>query len=210
MPPQSAPIHLVRPLEPEDQVRVNFYAVLAALYADAPTPSLLRSIGAAEPLADAESGSLPHAWNRLLDACRAMDAEAAAQEYVDLFVGTGRSEVNLHGSHWLAGFMMEKPLVALREDLARLRLGRLPRSTLVEDHVAALFETMRRLIEGDEASPPAGVDEQQGFFERHIGPWIFDCCNAIKGCSLANFYVRVAEFTEIFMAIERDSFAIGQ
>jgi TorA maturation chaperone TorD len=105
--------------------------------------------------------------------------------------------------------MMEKPLVALRDDLARLGLGRLPRSNLVEDHAAALFETMRRLIEGDDESRPSSIDTQRGFLEKHLAPWILDCCNAIKSCSLANFYGRVAEFTEIFMALERDSLAIG-
>ena len=48
---------------------------------------------------------------KLLDASAAMDPEAAAQEYTDLFVGVGKCEVNLHGSHWIAGFMIEKPLV---------------------------------------------------------------------------------------------------
>ena len=40
---------------------------------------------------------LAAAWNRLLDASRAMDADAARQEYDDLFVGVGKCEVNLHG-----------------------------------------------------------------------------------------------------------------
>jgi TorA maturation chaperone TorD len=205
----TAPIRLVHRLEPEERARANFYAVLAALFADAPDANLLRTVGAADPVPDAESGTLPHAWNTLVRACQAMDPDAAYQEYVDLFVGTGKSEVNLHGSHWISGFMMEKPLVKLRADLAALGLGRLPRSSLVEDHVAALFEVMRRLIEGGEDSPPAPIDTQRGFFVQHVLPWVMDCCDAIKSNPLANFYKRVAEFTELFMAIERDSFAIG-
>jgi TorA maturation chaperone TorD len=205
----SAPIHVVRRLDPEDRARADFYAVLAALFADAPTAGLLRTVGAAAPLDDAPPGSLPHAWNRLLEASQAMDAEAAYQEYVDLFVGTGRSEVNLHGSHWIAGAMMEKPLVRLRHDLGALGLARIPESNLVEDHAAALFEAMRRLIEGTDEAPPAPIDTQRGFFAAHLQPWIFDCCNAIKVCPLANYYARVAEFAEIFMAIERDSFAMS-
>ena len=105
--------------------------------------------------------------------------------------------------------MMEKPLVKLRDDLRTLGLGRLPESTLVEDHVSALFETMRRLIEGGDDLRPASLDTQRGFFEVHVLPWVMACCDAIKSNPLANFYVRVAEFTELFMAIERDSFAIG-
>jgi TorA maturation chaperone TorD len=208
MPAELAPIRVVHRLEPEDQARANFYAVLTALFADAPDASLLRVIGAADALPDAESGTLPHAWNTLVEACRAMDAEAARQEYVDLFVGTGKSEVNLHASHWATGFMMEKPLVALRDELAGLGLGRLPRSNLLEDHAAALFETMRLLIEGGEHGPPASLAVQRGFFERNLAFWIDDCCNAISECSLANFYLRVAQFAHSFMAVERDSLAM--
>jgi TorA maturation chaperone TorD len=205
----AAPIRIVHRLAPEDRARADFYAVLAALLRDAPDAALLRTIGAAGPLPEAESGTLPHAWNRLLEACQAMDAEAAYQEYVELFVGTGKCEVNLHGSHWIAGFMMEKPLVKLRQDLAALGLARLPESTLTEDHAAALFETMRRLIEGGDDAPPAPINVQGRFFDDHILPWVMECCGAVKRSPLANFYVRVAEFCELFMAIERDSLAIG-
>lgn len=204
----TAPLRMAHRLDPEDRARADFYAVLAALFRDAPDAAVLRAIGAAEPLPDAEAGTLPVAWNRLIDACRAMDAQAAYQEYVDLFVGTGKSEINLHASHWLTGFMMEKPLVRLRADLAALGLARLPAATLLEDHAASLFETMRRLVEGADAAPPAPIDTQKGFFVQHLQSWILDCCAAIKSNSLANFYARVAEFCELFMAIERDSFAI--
>ena len=205
----TAPIRIVHRIDPEDRARADFYAVLAALFRDAPDAALLATIGAAEPLPDAEAGTLPAAWNRLVAACAAMDAEAAYQEYVDLFVGTGRCEVNLHGSHWIAGFMMEKPLVKLRDDLRALGLARLPQSNLLEDHAAALFETMRRLIEGGEDAPPASLDTQRGFFEQHVLPWIIECCSAIHSNPLANFYRRVAEFAGLFMALERDSFAMG-
>jgi len=137
-----------------------------------------------------------------------MDPEAARQEYTDLFVGTGRSEVNLHASHWRSGFMMERPLVELRRDLAGLGLGRKPETAQVEDHASALFETMRLLIEGDSGRPPAILSVQKGFFDVHIGSWIFDLCTALNDCPLANFYRPVAQFAEIFMALERDSFAI--
>ena len=206
---EASALNFVHRLDPEDRARANFYGVLAALSADAPGPRLLGAIGAAEHLPVAEAGSLPLAWNRLVDACRVMDAEAAQQEYWDLFVGTGKCEVNLHASHWLAGFMMEKPLVELRDDLAALGLSRRPSSTMLEDHVAALFETMRLLIEGDAERRPADVADQKRFFERHIEPWLGDLCTALKQTPLANLYRPVGEFTELFVAIERDSFAIG-
>ena len=204
----AAPVALHHRLDPEDRARANFYAILAGLFADAPDAALLASIGRSELLEDAEAGELPRAWNRLVAACRVMDPEAARQEHTDLFVGTGRAEVNLHGSHWRSGFMMEKPLVELRLDLAKLGLGRRPESTQVEDHLSALFEAMRLLIEGDPARPPSKLIIQKGFFETHVGSWVFDLFSSLKESPLANFYRPVAEFAELFMALERDSFAI--
>lgn len=205
----ASPLTFVHRLEPEDRARADFYGVLAALFADAPSARLLRAIADAQPLPDALSGTLPHAWNRLREACGAMDPEAAQQEYWDLFVGTGKSEVNLHASHWLTGFMMEKPLVELRSELARLGLSRKSESALVEDHISALFETMRLLVEGLGERRPSPVEEQQAFFERHIDSWVPDLCTALAQTPLANFYLPVGEFTKLFVAIERDSLAIG-
>lgn len=205
---EASAVRIVHPIADEDRVRANFYGVLAALYADAPGSTLLHALGDADPLPDAESGTLPQAWNRLIDACRVMDPDAAQQEYWDLFVGTGKCEVNLHGSHWQAGYMMEKPLVELRDDLARLGIGRKADSAMLEDHISALCEAMRLLIEGQGGRRPASPIEQQAFFARHLDSWVADLCTALKQSPLANFYRPVGEFTELFMAVERDSLAI--
>jgi TorA maturation chaperone TorD len=204
----EATLTFVHRLEPEDRARANFYGVLAALYGDAPGASLLAAIGSAQRLPDAEAGGFPVAWNRLADASSVMEVDAAQQEYWDLFVGTGKSEVNLHASHWLSGFMMEKPLVELRDDLARLGLARRADSSMLEDHLCALCETMRLLIEGDFERAPAPVAEQKSFFERHIGSWVPEMCSILLAHPLANYYRAVGEFTELFVALERDSFAI--
>ena len=148
------------------------------------------------------------AWNRLLDASAAMDADAAAQEYFDLFVGVGKCNVNLHASHWITGFMVERPLVELRTDLAALKITRNEAATMLEDHFCALFETMRILVGGDGDRPPATVAQQRNFLEKRLLSWAFECCAAIVKSSLANYYARVAELTEQFLVLERDSLAI--
>ena len=191
---QVAPIAFRHSIDPEDQARANLYAVLARLYADGPDERFLKTLAAA--------------WNRLLDASAGMDPEAAAQEYADLFIGVGKCEVNLHGSHWIAGFMIEKPLVELRSDLVTLKIARKEAATLLEDHFSALFETMRLLIVGDEDRPPAAIEEQRNFCEKRLLSWAFDCCAAIEKSALANYYRRVAELTNQFLALERDSLAM--
>ncbi len=205
---KAAPVTLHHRLAPEDQARAEFYAVLARLYARGPDDGVLRALGSAEPWPEAPDDPLGSAWNTLLLASQAMDAAAADQEYTDLFVGVGKCEVNLHASYWLTGFMMEKPLVELRTDLAKLKLGRRPGATILEDHLSALCETMRVLVAGDGERAPAPIATQRDFFERHLSPWVFLCCDATMQSPLASYYVRVAQLNSSFMAVERDALAI--
>ena len=193
-------------LTPEDSARASFYALLARLYADGPDGALLAAIASAERI----SGDtlFAAAWNGLVDASGAMDAEAAAQEYTDLFIGVGKSEVNLHASYWQVGAMMERPLVELRRDLDVLGLARRADVTMLEDHLSALCETMRLLIAGGPGTAATDISVQRAFFAQHVSPWVFDCCNAIRESAIANYYVHVAEFTDKFMALDRDALAM--
>ncbi len=198
-------------IAPEDQARADFYALLARLYASAPDAALLSSIAACGELtADAESEggrALADAWRKLIAASTAMDPAAAADEYQTLFVGVGKSEVSAHGSAY-AKSPGSSPLIEVRSTLARLGLARQSGVSIYEDHLAAVCETMRVLITGAGEGEPFAFAQQREFFEAHVKPWVFDCCTAIQNSSIANYYRRVAEFTQLFMAIERDSFAI--
>ena len=201
-------IMLHHAIAPEDQARAEFYALQARLYAAPPDAPMLALIGASERWADESGNPLAASWNKLILASQAMDAEAADQEYTDLFIGVGRSEIDLHASHWIVEATAERPLVGVRADLARLGLGRQGGSTLYEDHLAALCETMRILIAGTGDRVPADVATQRAFFEKRMEPWVFDCCDAILQSSVANYYRWVAQLTSLFLALERDSFAI--
>lgn len=189
-------------------MRADLYALVARLFAAPADRTLLDALGAAPELPEDEGSALAPSYNALLRASRAMDADAATQEYTDLFVGVGKSEVNLHGSHWLSGFMLDKPLADLREALAGLGLERRDRADLLEDHLASLAEVMRMLIAGGEGRAPAPIAVQREFFEARIAPWASRCCDAICTSLLANYYRCASEFTKAFLAIERDSLAM--
>ena len=195
-------------LPPEDEARARFYAVLGRLYARGPDASLLAALAGSQPWPEDGNNPLAAAWNLLILASTAMDADAAEQEYTDLFIGVGRSNVDLHASHWITEATSERPLVAVRSDLSRLGLARRAGSTLYEDHLSVLCETMRMLVAGEGERIPTPIEVQRAYFDRHIAPWVFDCCDAICECPLANYYQRVAKFTSLFMAVERDSLAI--
>ena len=198
-----------------EAARAGFYALLSRLYAAPPDAALLAAIAGAAPLApdassgaDAASQDLAAAWAALRTASANAVPDALAQEYDDVFVGVGKSEVNLHASHWLTGFMMERPLAELRGALARLGLARRPEAPTVEDHLSALCETMRILIAGQGPVPPAELALQRTFFEQQLATWATECCAAIVSCPLADYYRHVAQFTNAFLALERDSFAM--
>ncbi|MFO1323307.1 MAG: molecular chaperone TorD family protein [Burkholderiales bacterium] len=204
----ASPLAFSHPIADEDRARAEFYALLSRLFAAPPDAPLLAAIGASETWTDDGTNPLAGAWNGLVLASRAMDADAAEQEHTELFIGVGKAECNLHASYWDRSGGATRPLVAVRADLAALGLGRQPGSALYEDHLAALCETMRILITGADGRPPASVATQREFFERHIGPWVADCCDAIRDSPVANYYMHVGQFTRLFMAVERDSLAI--
>ncbi len=195
---------------PEDQARADFYALISRLFADAPDQALLAAIASAGPLATEDAGApLAQAWGNLIAMATVADVEAMREEYDTLFIGVGKSLLNLHASHHLTGFMMEKPLAELRNTLAGLGLSRVGGQTVLEDHLAALAEVMRILILGtnDYAAQPLAV--QREFFEKQIATWFRSCCSAILKCSVANLYKPVAQYAYEFLCLEQEGLALG-
>jgi TorA maturation chaperone TorD len=193
----------------EDIARANFYALIARLFAAPPDAALLAGIASSPPLSTEDDGAeLPLAWSKLIAASSAIDEDAAREEYEALFGGVGKAQVNLHASHHLTGFMMEKPLAELRTALATLGLSRLESQPFVEDHLAALCEVMRILIAGTEKYLPASIATQSVFFAAHISPWFERVGDAISKQSLANYYRVVAQLAMAFFRVDRESLAI--
>ncbi len=196
----------------EDIARANFYALIGRLFAAPPDAALIKAIAGSPPLATEDDGAaLSQAWSKLISASSVIDEEAAREEYEALFGGVGKALANLHGSHHLTGFMMEKPLAELRDALARLGIARLDHQSLVEDHLSALCEVMRLLIVGGgdgSTLVPQSVQAQRDFFEAHLATWALKCCAAIVELTLANYYTVVAQLASAFFEVERESFAI--
>jgi TorA maturation chaperone TorD len=139
----------VRGAIPEDTARADLYALLAHLFHAAPDADLLAVLANADDVsAEAPHSSVGEAWRKLQSAASAADPEALAQEFQDLFVGVGSGEVMAYSSWHLTGFLMEEPLARLRDDLAQLGFSRLQSAAEPEDHVAALAEVMRLLVQG--------------------------------------------------------------
>jgi TorA maturation chaperone TorD len=191
-------------LNDEDRARAEHYAVLSRLFAAPPNAAFLAGLPALAGVWGSADSALGRAWLALGDAARATDAVTVEDEYTRLFLTIGRPQVMLYGSFYIAGFLMEKPLVGLRDDLARLGLGRRPEVTESEDHLAALADVMRHLIvTGPDV---AGLARQQAFFHDHLAPWVDAVADALERAPDANFYPRTAALLRAFFDIERQAF----
>ncbi len=189
----------------EETARAELYGLLAQLYYARPTPQTLSALRVAVTEAPMEGGFLQEPWQQLVGAARALDDAAIAAEFDRLFGGVGKPEVFLYGSHYLSGFLNEKPLVRLRSDLAALGLARGEAMPETEDHMAYLCEVMRYLIAGDDMAV-CNLTAQRNFFATHLQPWVLQLCDALQGQPAAHFYAALAHFTRAFVAVEVQGF----
>ena len=193
---------------PEEQARADMYALLARMLHAAPDAQMLATLAGADAIVAGQSGHpLDRAWERLVLAAGVMDEAAVADEFSALFISVGTPKINPYASLYLTGFINEKPLVALRGDLARLGLGRAPGQREMEDHLGALCEAMRLMITAGPAMQP--LASQQRFFDTHIAPWYGRCLQDIRSAPEANFYRLVADFAQAFLDVEAQAFALG-
>jgi TorA maturation chaperone TorD len=189
----------------EETARAEVYGLLAALYYASPGDELLAQLRVAATEAPAEGGFLEEPWRGLVGVARDMELAAVTSEYHTLFGGVGKPEVYLFASHYLSGFLNEKPLVQLREALAALGLARDETLPETEDHIAYLCEVMRYLIAGD-AAAVANLTKQREFFVDHLQPWVNQLCDALEAHPRARFYAALAGFTRAFISVEMQGF----
>jgi TorA maturation chaperone TorD len=189
----------------EELARAEMYGLLATLFYQAPDQALLSQLQAAVTEAPQQGGFLEEPWRELVATARRLSLAQIAQEHDALFGGVGKPEVYLFGSHYLSGFLNEKPLVQLRNDLAALGLVRDAQMPETEDHVAYLMEVMRYLIAGDDVSV-SNLSQQARFFSQHLQPWLASMCQTLASHPRADFYARLAGLTEAFASVEAQGF----
>ncbi|MGA0570076.1 TorD/DmsD family molecular chaperone [Variovorax sp. VNK109] len=193
----------------EETARAEVYGLLAALYYAPPAPELMAQLRVAATEAPAAGGFLEEPWREVVAAARDLSDIAVLDEYDALFGGIGKPEVYLFGSHYLSGFLNEKPLAQLRTDLAALGLARDDAMRETEDHVACICEVMRYLIAGDDVEV-ANLTRQHEFFSAHVQPWVPALCEALAAHPKARFYRALAGFTQAFVSVEAQGFDMLQ
>ena len=189
----------------EELARAELYGLLSALYYAPPGEDLLAQLRLAATAAPAAGALLEEPWRALVGLAREMTGPAIEAEYQRLFGGIGKPEVYLYGSHFLSGFLNEKPLARLRTDLAELELARSEDMSETEDHIAYLCEVMRYLIATDAAAEHQLL-RQREFFASHLQPWVGLLCDALASHPAAHFYAALALLTRHFMDVEAQGF----
>jgi TorA maturation chaperone TorD len=204
-----AHIPVVAFVSEEDRARARWYAFLARLFREPPDEALLSSLAASaagvatDPAPD--EPPLQRAWRDFVTAAGGADPEAVRDEFDRTFIGTGKAPVPPNGSYFIAGFLNERPLVDLREQLARLGLARRETVSETEDHISSLCEVMAHLIAGDDVAERLAA--QREFFDRFIAAWYERFADALEGCGETEFYRAVARLMRCYFEVERLSFA---
>lgn len=200
-----APVQFSAPDDSEEWARAEVYGLLAQLLYAAPDAELYGRLQAAPIVAPMPGTFLESSWSDLVGATRRLTQEQVAEEFDALFVGIGKPEVFLYGSHYLAGALNEKPLVALRDSLRELGLARSKTMSETEDHIACLCEVMRYLIAGDDAGI-SNLPAQRRFFDRHLRAWVDALVEQVALHPRADFYRRLVWFARDFFAVEAQAF----
>ncbi|MEM7668597.1 MAG: molecular chaperone TorD family protein [Pseudomonadota bacterium] len=188
----------------EDLLRADLYDLLSAVLASPPKRDLLDRVS---KLAG-DDGTLGRSVAALSRVAKATTAKSAEREFNALFVGVGRGELLPYASYYLTGFLNEKPLALLRNDMARLGIERAENVFEPEDNIASLCEMMAGLIRG-RFGDPAPVAVQRDFFNTHLGPWGEHFFTDLEGAKGSIFYAPVGAIGRAFMDIEREAFRMS-
>ncbi len=192
-------------LHEEDQLRAQLYGLLARLLAapmSAETIQMVRDLEGGE-------GEFGEAISTFAALAQRSTETAASEEFTLLFYGNGSGgELLPYASHYLTGFLYERPLADLRRTLKEIGVAPADDLKEPEDHIAFLCEVMYGLITGSwDASPEAAC--QKTFFETHIAPWAGRFFSDLEKAESAALYMPLGTMGRLFMAIEAEAFAMS-
>jgi TorA maturation chaperone TorD len=184
-----------------DAARAQEYALLSALLVGAPDARMLERLARL----DADASALGAAHSALAEAAANTNAKRVEREYFELFIGVGRGELMPYGSYYLTGFLYERPLARLRQDLDALGIAKVEGNAEPEDHVATLCEIMAGVVGGRFDAPR---DAQQRLFDKHMAPWFGRFFDDLQKADAAHFYRAVGVLGRTFIDIETEAFAL--
>ena len=192
-------------LAEEDLLRANGYGLLASLLLMPPSEKLLEIVQGME----GDPSPFGQAIASLGEFARTLSPADIEDEFTRLFYGHGAGgELHPYASFYLTGFVYDKPLADLREDLKRLGLTRAEGFSEPEDQIAFLMNAMHDLITGAHGQL-TDVYGQKAFFEQHVKPWALQFFKDLEGAENAVFYRPVGTIGRLLMEIENKAFTMA-
>jgi TorA maturation chaperone TorD len=186
-----------------DAARAQEYALLATLLSRAPSQTFLDTL--AKLRGDVSPLGVAHA--ALAEAAARTSEERAEREFFNLFIGLGRGQLLPYGSYYLTGFLHERPLARLREDLGKLGIERAEGRAEPEDNAAILCEIMAGLAGRRFGAEP---NADRALYQQHLAPWIGRFFEDLEWAEGAEFYRAVGVLGRVFMGIEAEAFALPE
>lgn len=187
-----------------DRARADLYNFLGALLAGPPDEMLLAQTAGLT----GDDTDLGQAIGTLAKLARVTKPKAAESEFNKLFIGLGRGELLPFASYYLTGFLNEKPLALLRQDMLAKGMQRSETVFEPEDSIASLMEMMAAMIVG-RFGTPADITAQKQFFNKHIGPWAEHFFTDLEEAKTSVFYTPVGTVGRIFMSVEAEAFRMS-
>lgn len=191
----------VRTINEDDRNRAGLYGLLGSALEAPPSAVWLREVAGLM----GDETVLGSAFAALGRSAAATSPLEVAREYHDLFIGVGRGELVPFASYYLTGFLHEKPLAALRADMATLGIERDPSVKEPEDHAAACCQMMAGLIVGA-FGVPMELGEQKKFFRKHIGSWMPYFFKDLENSRTSRLYADIGRLGRTFLEVEVGAF----
>ena len=190
-------------IDAEDQLRADMYSFLASLLRTEPNAELVNQLTNLV----SDDSPIGKSIKTLSKLASSMDLPTIRDEYVRIFVGVGRGEILPFASYYLTGFLKDKPLAKLRNDMKEIGIELAENVKEPEDHIATLFDMMSGLILG-KFNKKFSISEQKDFFNKHLGPWVDLLMRDIESSKIAVFYSPIGTIGREFIEIERSSFSM--
>ena len=188
----------------EDRLRADLYNYLGAILSRPPDEMLISQTAGLT----GDESELGKAISTLARVAKVSKPKAVTSEYNKLFIGLGRGELLPYASYYLTGFLNEKPLATLRQDMTAQGMARADNVFEPEDNIASLMEMMGAQIVGRFGSP-ANLEQQKTFFNKHIAPWASHFFADLEAAKNSVFYAPVGTVGRQFMEIETEAFRMG-
>jgi TorA maturation chaperone TorD len=189
---------------PEDRLRADLYNFLGLILSGPAGEMMLEQTA----LLSGDSTELGQAVASLARVAKVSKRAAVETEFNALFVGLGRGELLPYASYYLTGFLNEKPLAALRRDMAVRGITRAANVYEPEDNIASLLEMMGGQIVG-RFGKATTLGDQKAFFNKHISPWAGHFFSDLEAAKNSVLYASVGAVGKAFMAVEVESFRMS-